>query len=170
MEKQLHIEIKPFFPIYGIQVVDLIVGIQQQEFGIPITADDQPDLNAIPEYYQKGNGNFWVALYNGEVVGTVSLLDIGGNLAALRKMFVKKEYRGQKIGTADKLLKTSLDWAVSKGVEEVYLGTTPKFLAAHRFYEKKGFEEILKSELPVTFPIMRVDTKFYKYKVNDKTE
>jgi N-acetylglutamate synthase-like GNAT family acetyltransferase len=144
------------------QVVDLIVSIQQKEFNIPITAEDQPDLHDIPNYYQKNRGNFWVALHNEDVVGTISLLDIGNGRAALRKMFVHQHYRGPEKGTARNLLKTILDWAKSQKLQEIYLGTTPYFLAAHRFYEKNGFTEILKKDLPKTFPIMKVDTKFYK--------
>ena len=110
MESKLPIEIRPFSPVYEQQVIDLIVAIQRKEFNISITADDQPDLKNIPEYYQKGNGNFWVALHNDKVVGTVSLLDIGGSLVALRKMFVNLDYRGHEIGAAQKLLETSLNW------------------------------------------------------------
>ena len=161
MENKLPIEIREFSFVYQKQVIDLIVAIQRKEFDIPITADDQPDLKNIPEYYQKGSGNFWVALHNDNVVGTVSLLDIGGNLAALRKMFVNRDYRGREIGTAQKLLEVSLNWAVTRGIRKIYLGTTPQFLAAHRFYEKNGFKEISKRDLPETFPIMKVDTKFY---------
>ena len=163
MESNLLIEIRPFSPVYEKQIVDLIVAIQRKEFDIPITADDQPDLKNIPEYYQKGNGNFWVALHNDKVVGTVSLLDIGGNLLALRKMFVNRDYRGRETGTAQKLLEISLNWAITHGIRKIYLGTTPQFLAAHRFYEKNGFKEISKKDLPETFPVMKVDTKFYKY-------
>jgi len=163
MESKRPIEIRPFSPVYEKQTIDLIVAIQRKEFDIPITADDQPDLKNISEYYQKGNGNFWVALHNDKVVGTVSLLDIGGNLMALRKMFVNRDYRGHEIGTAQKLLEISLNWAITRGIREIYLGTTPHFLAAHRFYEKNGFKEISKRDLPETFPIMKVDTKFYKY-------
>jgi N-acetylglutamate synthase-like GNAT family acetyltransferase len=163
MESNLPIEIRLFSPVYEKQVIDLIVSIQRKEFNIPITADDQPDLKNIPEYYQKGNGNFWVALHNNKVVGTTSLLDIGGNLVALRKMFVNRDYRGREVGTAQKLLEISLNWAITHGIRKIYLGTTPQFLAAHRFYEKNGFKEITKRDLPDTFPIMKVDTKFYKY-------
>jgi len=163
MESKLPIEIRPFSPVYEKKVIDLIVAIQRKEFDIPITADDQPDLKNIPEYYQKGDGNFWVALHNDKVVGTVSLLDIGGNLVALRKMFVNRDYRGRETGTAQKLLEISLNWAMTRGIRKIYLGTTPQFLAAHRFYEKNGFKEITKRDLPEVFPIMKVDTKFYKY-------
>jgi len=54
MEAKLPIGIRPFSPVYEKQVIDLIVAIQRKEFDIPITADDQPDLKNIPEYYQKG--------------------------------------------------------------------------------------------------------------------
>jgi hypothetical protein len=46
-------------------------------------------------------------------------------------------------------------------VRELYLGTTAKYLAAHRFYEKNGFREIARTALPESFPVMAVDTKFY---------
>lgn len=165
MENLMDILIRPFCMDDGQQVVDLIVSIQQKEFNIPITAEDQPDLRNIPNYYQKNHGNFWVALHNKAIVGTISLLDIGNGQSALRKMFVHRHYRGPEKGTARKLIQTLIDWAKSRKLREIYLGTTPFFLAAHRFYEKNGFLEILKKDLPETFPIMEVDTKFYKYEL-----
>jgi len=86
--------IRPFCMDDEQQVIDLIVSIQQREFNIPITAEDQPDLLDIPNYYQKNCGIFWVALHNEDVVGTISLLDIGNGQSALRKMFVPQHYRG----------------------------------------------------------------------------
>jgi hypothetical protein len=38
-------------------VIDLILPIQREEFGIAITADDQPDLAAIDAFYQVGLGD-----------------------------------------------------------------------------------------------------------------
>lgn len=146
-------------------VIDLIIDIQQQEFGIAITANEQPDLRTIPHFYQKEKGNFWVAVMDNSIIGTIALLDIGNGQAAVRKMFVKRAYRGPKFNVAAKLLETLLDWALSSGLRTLYLGTTPVFLAAHRFYEKHGFTEISKESLPAAFPVMRVDTKFYKYTI-----
>ena len=157
------IEIRPFSKEYLSGIVDVILPIQQSEFDIPITLESQPDLLDIPAYYQQGDGNFWVALQESEAIGTIALIDIGNRAGALRKMFVKPEYRGAAFGVAQKLLLVLLDWCGQKGLADIYLGTTPKFLAAHRFYEKNAFTEIERSELPDTFPIMTVDTKFYKY-------
>ena len=156
------INVIPFSGHHLSGVVDLILPIQQAEFGIPITLDAQPDLLDIPCFYQRGNGNFWVALYGSEIVGTISLLDIGNGQGALRKMFVKKHARGSTQGVAQKLLQELFSWCIQHRVREVYLGTTEKFLAAHRFYEKNGFSQIGKTELPLSFPVMSVDTRFYR--------
>lgn len=158
------IEIKSFTNEYGAGVVALILPIQQAEFDIPITLNDQPDLLNIPDFYQQGNGNFWVALADGVVVGTISLLDIGNGQAALRKMFVNAQFRGAAHGVAQRLLSTLFDWSRTHGIREVYLGTTAKYLAAHRFYEKNSFAEIQKAELPAKFPVLSVDSKFYLYR------
>ena len=143
-------------------LIEMILEIQRQEFQIPITREDQPDLAAIPRFYQQKNGNFWVALCDGQVVGSIGLLDIGNQQVALRKMFVKADFRGSEHGTAQRLLGTMLAWVEQKGVTDIFLGTTDKFLAAHRFYEKNGFVRIDKAHLPATFPVMQVDTVFYR--------
>ena len=70
-------EVVLFRPKYQRQVVDLILEIQRDEFGIQISAEQQPDLMQIPPYYQVGSGNFWLANSGADVVGTISLLDIG---------------------------------------------------------------------------------------------
>jgi N-acetylglutamate synthase-like GNAT family acetyltransferase len=158
-----HISIIPFIPEYTTSVIKLIVAIQREEFGLAITAVDQPDLNDIPHFYQRGKGNFWIALHRQSVVGSIALLDIGAGQAALRKMFVQREFRGSVYGTAKLLLTTLLEWAKTHKIRKIFLGTTAKFLAAHRFYERNGFKEISQTELPKQFPIMSVDTKFYQY-------
>lgn len=147
------------------QVLQLILNIQQQEYNIPITREDQPDLLTIDSFYQQENGNFWVACDGEQVVGTIALLDIGNQQVALRKMFVQAEYRGKVWNTATLLLQKSISWAQQQQVTQIYLGTTMQFIAAHRFYEKHGFEEIAIKQLPDSFPVMKVDTKFYSLSV-----
>jgi GNAT superfamily N-acetyltransferase len=157
--------VAPFAPAERDRVAALIVGIQRGEFGIPITYDDQPDLKDIPGFYQRGNGNFWVARNGADIVGTISLKDIGNAQVALRKMFVDAAHRGRAQGVAQALLDTSIAWARERGVRDIFLGTTAKFLAAHRFYEKNGFAEIDPGALPPAFPRMAVDTKFYRLEI-----
>lgn len=75
-----------------------------------------------------------------------------------------KIFRGQ--GVSNKLLDTLITWSKHKQVDTIYLGTTSQFLAAHRFYEKNNFISITKKDLPKAFPLLAVDTVFYKYEVN----
>ncbi|MBY5549552.1 GNAT family N-acetyltransferase [Rhizobium leguminosarum] len=159
------VEIRTFTADDADAVLSVVLPIQREEFGIDITADEQPDLRVIPDFYQSGKGQFWVALKDGVIVGTVGLKDIGNNQAALRKMFVSAEVRGSEHGVAARLLDYLFAHARDVGLTDIFLGTTDKFVAAHRFYEKNGFSEIAKSALPRTFPLMAVDSKFYRYKV-----
>lgn len=154
-------EVIPFEPRFRSDVLDLVLGIQRDEFAIDITAEHQPDLQDIPAFYQVGRGNFWVAIVDGRVVGSIALLDIGNRQGALRKMFVRRDFRGAQPGTAKRLLDALLAWARDQEVREIFLGTTASFLAAHRFYGKNGFSEIARSSLPAGFPIMTVDTRFF---------
>lgn len=161
------LQIEPFSNPYKEEVKELISAIQQQEFQVAIHINDQPDLENIPRFYQKNKGNFWIAKMNGSLAGTIALLDIGKDMAALRKMFVKKEYRGRETGVGQALLNTAISWAYEKKMKRILLGTTEKFLAAQRFYEKNNFVEIEKSSLPKEFPIMKVDVKFYEYQLKE---
>ncbi len=168
------LNITPFVASHTTGIKNLIVPIQQNEFSISISYDDQPDLQDIPGFYQTDNGGFWVALDETKgdakgsecVVGCIALKDIGNNQAALRKMFVAQSHRGpsadRDIGVAAMLLERLLAHAKIQGLGEIYLGTTAKFLAAHRFYEKNGFALVDENNPPPAFPRMDVDTRFYK--------
>lgn len=155
------VTISRFQPAERDHVINVILPIQNREFGIAITADQQPDLSDIPGFYQSGKGEFWVARCGNEIIGTLGLKDIGNQQAALRKMFVTAAYRGREWGVAPQLLAALFHHAGEAGIRDVYLGTTDKFLAAHRFYEKQGFSEIPAERLPPAFPRMAVDSKFY---------
>jgi GNAT superfamily N-acetyltransferase len=156
------INVVPFSQEMQGDVIELILTIQQREFGFEIQAEDQPDLLDVADFYQIGAGGFWVALAGAMPVGTIGLRDIGDKRGALRKMFVAAPYRGGEHGVARTLLRTLLGSARAGGIEEILLGTTEKFLAAHRFYEKHGFVRVLPNDLPASFPRMALDTRFYK--------
>ncbi len=151
--------IQPFQKKYGRQVQALISTIQRKEFNLPITLEQQSDLLDISGYYQKDKGDFWIALDGDSVIGTIALLDIGHGNAAIRKLFVKKEYRRKSVAT--KLLDQLLEWAEAYQLKQIYLETIAIFPSAHRFYEKNGFVKIDITELPRSFPVMSAESKFY---------
>ena len=57
-------------------IIDLILPIQNLEFNINITIEQQPDLMKIDQFYQVNNGNFWCALVENRVVGTIAFIDM----------------------------------------------------------------------------------------------
>ena len=153
--------IRTWTPADRDDVIALILGIQRDELGVEISAADQPDLADVAGFYQAGGGEFWVARDDGAVVGTIAAIDIGGDMVALRKLFVAPEHRGGS-GLGALLMRTLIAWADGRGIRTIYLGTTAVMSAAHRFYEKHGYELIDAGELPASFPRMSVDSRFYR--------
>ncbi len=147
---------------YRQAIATLILHIQNNEFNVPVTINDQPDLLDIENFYFNKQGCFWVALDGESLIGTIALIDIDNRQSALRKMFVHKDYRGKEKGVGQLLLDTLVDWCTNKSINEIYLGTVEQLHAAKRFYLKNGFEKIEKSGLPEKFPLMLVDTEFFK--------
>ena len=159
------ITIQPFTNQDTNKIVDLILNIQQNEFQVPITINEQQDLLNIPSFYQHGKGNFWVAKSDEEVVGTIALIDCGENVGTIRKMFVKKEFRGREYGIAQRLLDILEASSRENGIKNLYLGTLERLQAAIRFYERNGFTLIEKQNLPSVFPLMAVDTHFFEKEI-----
>ncbi len=156
------IKIETYIEKYKQSIATLILNIQNNEFNVPVTLADQQDLLAIENFYFKKNSRFWVATEDEKLIGTIALIDIDNGQAAIRKMFVHKDYRGKEKGVGQLLLDTLLTWCKQKNITEVYLGTVEQLHAAKRFYEKNGFVKIDKAALPENFPLMQVDTDFFK--------
>lgn len=153
--------IDPWAPGDRDAVTAMIVAIQQGEFALPITADDQPDLADVDAAYRAGGGEFWVAHDDdGAVVGTIAALVFDDDAFAIRKMFVDASQRGS--GLAGRLMTTVLTWAQRQGCRVAMLGTTSVMHGAQRFYAKHGFERIDASALPPSFPRMAVDAVFFR--------
>lgn len=156
-------EILEYNDRYQKAIEELVLPIQQVEFGVQITREEQPDLVDIKGVFQNGAGNFWVAVLDGNVIGTIGVVDIGDQMVALKKMFVHRDCRGKDYGVAASLMNHARDWCRARGIKTILLGTTAPMTAAHRFYEKSGFVEVNASELPDNFPIVHVDSKFYRH-------
>ncbi len=148
---------------YKEQTINLILSIQQCEFNINTKIEERPDLQDIQKFYlEPSNSNFWLALYNDNVIGTISISHIKGKKLALQNMYVHKDFRGLKYETASKLLKETINFAKERNIKEIYLGTAADFFAAHKFYERNGFAQIGKESLPKKFPLMSIDSRFFE--------
>lgn len=144
------------------QIISMIEEIQKIEFSIPVTKEmNLGILKAEEEYHYNRSYNFWYAVNDeGKVVGSIGLKRIDDRTGEIKKLFVVKEYRGK--GVAQKLMDTLLKAASKHHFDRLYLGTVSKLEAAHRFYEKYGFSEISKKDLPQGFEINPLDNKFFR--------
>lgn len=152
--------IQPIQNEFEKEIIDLILNIQQKEFNVPVTLEDQPDLMEIENFYYKPGGIFLGAFIDHKLVGTIALVRFHDEAAAIRKMFVKKEFRGKEFGIAQKLLKELIAFSRENGIKDLYLGTVAILQAALRFYEKNDFVTIPKETLPEAFPLMKPDNVF----------
>lgn len=162
----MSLTVTPIYNNHCKQILDLILPIQQIEFNVPVTLEGQPDLLDIETYYYKTGGGFWGAINEDELIGTIALISTGHNAGAIRKMFVKKEFRGRENGTAQQLLETLIGYCIEKGITDLYLGTVDMLKAAHRFYEKNGFVKMKSEEMPVYFPRMMGENVYYHLVIN----
>ena len=95
--------------------------------------------NPQGEIIDKG-GFIFYARYNGEIIGTVSLLKIDDSTFELSKMAITSKIQG--LGIGKKLIDHCLSFAKENKIEKLILYSNKKLLTALHLYRKFGFEEI----------------------------
>ncbi len=150
-----------FQPQYSQQVIDLILDIQNNEFKVGFSLENQPDIIDINSFYINSGGDFLLAILDDQVIGTIGALKISESDYAIRKMFVAKDYRGSNYKVAQQLLEKLISSLQAKNAHKAYLGTIDKYQAAIRFYTKNRFTQLNKEELPSYFPLAPVDNVFF---------
>jgi putative acetyltransferase len=94
------------------------------------------DLNDINGYYFSKGGTFFVGVDEGRVVGTAGVRKLDGNLCEIRRIYLKKGYRGK--GNGEKLFLAALDFA-EKNCAGAMLKTDSILKKAINMYLKHGF-------------------------------
>lgn len=130
------------------EIADLVLSIQNDEAGLDLSVDDQPDLLRIAETYR--GGGFWVAVDGRDaIVGSIGLL-VYGRIGVLKKFFVAKTYRGNG-GPAFGLLDALLTRGRVLGLTDIVLDTPSVATRSHAFYERNGFRRATASDLPPAY-------------------
>lgn len=152
-------EIITFEEKYKNQIIDLILDIQNNEAGINLSLEEQPDLLDIHECYEKDGGEFWLAMENDTVIGTLALMNKGNGNAVLKKAFVKKEYRNR--GILGQLYEKLTEFANEKDIRTFLFDTPSVATNCHRFFGNRGYTRIAKEDMP--FPYDYPDRDSYIY-------
>ncbi len=158
METEI-LQIETYSGKYSDEIISLILDIQNNESKINLSLQEQPDLLDISRSYQQNGCEFWIALSDGKVIGTIGLMLKERHCAIMKKFFVKREFRSQKVGLAlyNKLLK----FAENAGIKYIILDTPAVSHTSHRFYEKAGFRKIDASKLPIEYLYPDRDSLLY---------
>ncbi len=137
---------------YQDQVIDLILKIQNDEYNIDLSINEQSDLLNIKNEYISNGGNFWISVDSEDnVIGTIALLKKSDEVAVLKKFFVDSRFRGGKFGIGSSLYETLLSFVEDRGIKHVILDTPAVATRSHNFYRRVGFRLIDKEDLPVEY-------------------
>lgn len=157
------VTVDTFNPTLQQQVVDTILYVQNVEFNVGISLEDQPDLLDIETHYVAQGGQFWVAITpGGQVVGTIGLQAKPGGIGILKKLFVLADYRGKQTHCAAKLFSALIAFASSSGMHTLVLDTPSVATRSHAFYKANGFREIPLAEVPVKYDYPDRNSLFFR--------
>jgi GNAT superfamily N-acetyltransferase len=117
---------------------------------------EEPDLRVLsdPEGEIIAKGGFiWVAINDGQVVGTAALVREADDCFELAKMTVAPQFRGKGVGRM--LIDTCIGKARSEGACKIELFSNHQLVSALKLYERAGFKYV-----PVTnSPFQTADIK-----------
>ena len=154
------IKITQFDDKYTQDVIDLVLHFQNDGTRPLVTVDDQPDMLHITDAYINAGGNFWSALDDGRLAGTIGIMPCGDDTAVLKKFFVYEKYQDEPHHIGQQLYAYFLEFAKEKGFKTIMPDTPFNTVRAHKFYERAGFEKVTE-ELPIKFSHPYKDCGFF---------
>ena len=107
--------------------------------GSAMPNDTAADIDNIPEaYLTDKNSHFWVAEYDGKLVGMVGVARESKNRAEIRRLRVEPSFVGQ--GIAMKLMEEALTFCRHHGYLKVVLDTSLEQTAATEIFDRSAFQ------------------------------
>jgi DNA-binding MarR family transcriptional regulator/GNAT superfamily N-acetyltransferase len=94
--------------------------------------------------YNPARERCWIAEMNGEIVGSVFVVQASETVAKLRLLLVEPKARGLGLGT--RLVEECIRFARRKGYHKLMLWTNSVLLEARHIYQKKGFTLVEQEE------------------------
>jgi putative acetyltransferase len=102
--------------------------------------DFDKELASLPGDYSPPDGKLLIAMKNNQAVGCVALRKFEGNICEMKRLYVRPEFRGDRIGKL--LAEKIIEEAKSIGYKKMYLDTVPSMKEAIQLYKDLGFKEI----------------------------
>jgi putative acetyltransferase len=97
------------------------------------------EFQNLPGDYAPPRGRLYLAVWDGRPAGCVALHPYDGARCEIKRLFVRPEFRGKKIGRA--LVEQTIADAKKMGYRALVLDTLPFLDNSIALYKKLGFEE-----------------------------
>lgn len=133
---------------------------QSLEFDLEFQ-DFEKELEDFPGQYTLPQGCLYVALDENQPIGCVALRDLGQGICEMKRLYVRPNSRGQKVGKllAEVVIKAARDM----GYDYMRLDTIPSMKQANMLYNALGFKQIA----PYRFNPIEGAT-FFELNLNEK--
>ncbi|KFF04537.1 GNAT family N-acetyltransferase [Flavobacterium reichenbachii] len=138
MNSEKTVEIIPFSSDLKEHIKILNVAWLEKYF--KVEEKDELTLSNPQEEIIKKGGKIFYARYNGEILGTYSLLKIDDEAYELSKMAVSDKAQG--LGVGNKMLLHCMTTAKENNIKKLILYSNTMLLPAIHLYKKFGFVEI----------------------------
>lgn len=131
--------IKEFEDGYNEKVNNFIISIFVEEYGFEECRKELEEQDNFE--YIKNGGKLWMALDEQDnIIGTIALVRHSNEDVELKKLYVKKDYRGK--GLSKELYSKVIETTEQQEFKRIFLGTYQKLETAINFYLKRGFKKI----------------------------
>lgn len=98
---------------------------------------EEEQLRDPQKYFVDSGGQIFVALHDGQVIGTCAVLPRGTDVVELAKLTVAPEFRGH--GIARRLVERCIAYARQQKARQMMLVSNSQLQAALQLYESLGF-------------------------------
>jgi GNAT superfamily N-acetyltransferase len=140
-------------------VGDLIREFTEWAISLEPTTKDAPtfqnleaELATLPGAYAPPTGCLLLARNDDHPVGCIAFLARGNDVVEVKRMYVRAESRGLKVG--QKLLARLIEQARNQNATQIILDSYYTMTSAHKIYRAAGFKDI---PAPADFPAVFVD-------------
>lgn len=128
-------EVRALFVMYG-----EALRREPAAVGVLMSQGFVAEVAGLPGDYAHPGGVLLAATVNGQTAGCVGVRRLAEGVAELKRLYVRKEYRGHSLGR--RLLDEAMSRSAARGYERLRLDTLPFMRSAMRLYREFGFVEI----------------------------
>jgi len=122
------------------EYTDMLCALDEEFRGYLQIQHFDDELRDLNKKYGLPRGRIYIAYVDGQAAGCIALRQMSETECEMKRLFVRPQFRGQKIATA--LAELLVKDAKELGYKFMLLDTSPQLSAAIAMYEKMGFYKI----------------------------